>query len=520
MQDPLIGQQVDTYEIRSLLGSGGMAQVYRAFEPLLKREVALKILSSPMQRQPAFAERFVQEGRMLASFQHQGIVHIYNIGEHQGMPYLVQELLPGPTLEEELSAAHAAGRRLDPAAMIDITNQVAGALDYAHQRGIIHRDLKPSNLMRNAHGTMVLMDFGIAKAIAGAEKLTQTGMVLGTPQYLAPEQARGGPLTAAVDIYALGVILFEMATGQVPFNDPSALSVAIAHLSTPPPAPRSLRPDLPDAVEAVILRALAKAPEDRFASAGELAQALSAAWTAPPLPIHAMPTTVSPVTPAERDAARARAGAHNVGTTINPALMQQAQQSRAPQPLPQAAPPPILVPRPRPKQSWKIWLAAGGMAVLLLILVLRNRGSALPPADGAITPTTAAIAATAAATSAEGAGAPIDSVPTAEPAASAPGTPAEVIAAARARVIEAAAGGLIDSKVGTELQKQLDEIDKKLGEGNATEVSKKAVEFQEKLNKELEKGKVDAGVAAELNALMDLLVVADGSDKGKDKEDD
>jgi serine/threonine-protein kinase len=507
MQDPLIGQQVDTYEIRSLLGSGGMAQVYRAFEPLLKREVALKILSAPIQRQPAFAERFVQEGRMLASFQHQGIVHIYNIGEHQGMPYLVQELLPGPTLEEELAAAHAAGRRLDPAAVIDITNQVASALDYAHQRGIIHRDLKPSNLMRNAHGTMVLMDFGIAKAIVGAEKLTQTGMVLGTPQYLAPEQARGGPLTAAVDIYALGVIIFEMATGQVPFNDPSALSVAIAHLSAPPPPPRSLRPELPAAVEAVILRALAKAPEDRFASAGELAQALAAAWTAPQVPINAMPTMVAPVTPAERDAARARAGAHNVGTTINPALMQQAQQSRAPQPLPQAAPPPILVPRPRPQRPWKIWLAAGGMVVLLLVLLLRNRDAALTPSAGA-TPTTGA--ASAGATTA-----PDDA--TTAPVTAAPGTPAETSAAARARVIEAAAAGQIDSKGSTDLQKQLDDLDKKLADGDTAEISKKAVEIQDKLAKLVEEGRADAAVAAEISTLMDSLIMADDGDKEKDK---
>ncbi|HYF61980.1 MAG TPA: protein kinase [Herpetosiphonaceae bacterium] len=518
MHDPLIGQRVDTYEIRSLLGSGGMAQVYRAFEPLLKREVALKILSGPMQRQPAFADRFVQEGRLLASFQHPGIVHIYNIGEYQGMPYLVQELLPGPTLEEELAAAHAAGRRLDAATVIDIVAQVAGALDYAHARGIVHRDLKPSNLMRNAHGAMVLMDFGIAKAVAGAAKLTQTGTVLGTPQYLAPEQASGLPPTAATDIYALGVIIFELATGQVPFNDPSALSVAIAHLSAPPPAPRSLRPDLPAPVEAVILRALAKAPEDRFASAGALAQALAAAWSAPALPINALPTVVSPVTPAERDAARARAGVHNVGTTINPALMQQAQQARAPGPLPQAAPPPILVPRPRPKQNWRIWLAGAGLlAALLVVLVLRNRGTEPSGTDDGTTPTTAAIASTAGATPAEGAEPPIEDVPTAEPAASSPATPAEVIETARDRVTEAAAAGLIDSKIAQDLHKQLDEIEKKLGEGKANEVSKKAVEFQEKLSKELEKGKVDAGVAAELSALMDLLA---GADSGGSEEDD
>ncbi|HYF66008.1 MAG TPA: protein kinase [Herpetosiphonaceae bacterium] len=529
MQDPLIGQQIDTYVIRGLLGSGGMAQVYRADEPHLSREVALKLLAAHIQQQPGFATRFLQEGRVLASFQHPGIVHVYNVGEYQGRPYLVQELLPGPTLEEELRAAQAQGQTLPAAAVVGIISEVSSALDYAHQRGIIHRDLKPSNLMRNVHGQMVLMDFGIAKTIAGSQKLTQTGMVLGTPQYLAPEQARGGALTPAVDIYALGVIIFEMTTGRVPFDDPSALSVAIAHLSSPPPAPRSLRSDLPPAVEAVILRALAKEPNDRFPSAGALAHALADAWQASAIPIHQRPTTVAPVPAAAHEDARARAGAANARTAINPPLMQQAQQARESVPPPQpaapplpAATPPLLRPPARRGQTARRGMAVAGLALALLgaFLVLRPKGS---PTDETPTPTVAAAAGQPTVTAAIATLLPTEAaavVPTTPPAdlptetiiptnppvavptaAPATGSPADQF---RSVLATAVANGQADAATASDLAEKLATLEATVADSTSKDnaVSKAVKDLEKEIDEAERDGTLDSGVAADLRGLL------------------
>jgi serine/threonine protein kinase len=559
MQDPLIGQQIDTYQIRALLGRGGMAQVYRAYDAQLSREVALKLLSAHIQQQPAVHERFLQEGRVLASFQHPGIVPIFNIGDYQGMPYLVQELLPGPTLEEEIRAVQAQGQTLPPATVVAVMSAVASALDYAHQRGIIHRDLKPSNLMRNSHGQMVLMDFGIAKAIAGSEKLTQTGSVLGTPQYLAPEQARGGSLTHAVDIYALGVILYELVTGQVPFDDPSALSVAIAHLSTPPPAPRTLRPDVPPAVEAVILRALAKEPADRYPSAGALAQAFQIAWQTPAGAIHQQPTTVTPVTPTARNAARQQAGVHNAATTIDPALMAQAQQARsalppppaAVTPLPSAPPPaapraaapsatppipaappphalnpasvsPVVRGRPRRRgQTARRGIMLAGLAVALLgaFVVLRPRGGTadvtpIPTGGGAAArPTLTAAVATHLPTDAalsQPTDAPIiippdDTVPTNPPVANPTSAPATGSPAEQFRTVLAAAvaNGQVTQKTAENLAENLDKLTDTDDEDR--DASKTVRELERTLDQAERKGDIDPGVASELRALLDQI---------------
>jgi serine/threonine protein kinase len=378
MDDPLLGQQLGPYTIQSLLGRGGMAQVYQALDTALDRPVAIKILAPALRQQTAIADRMLQEGRVLASFQHPGIVQIYNLGTHENLPYLVQELLPGPTLEDELTAVHRAGRFLDAAAVQAVIGAVASALDYAHQRGIIHRDLKPSNLMRNAYGQLVLMDFGIAKGVSGTEKLTQTGMVLGTPHYLAPEQAQGGALTPAVDIYALGIILYEILTGAVPFDDPTPLVVALAHVQRTPPPLAAQRPDLPPAVAAVVERALAKDPAARFATAGDLAAALAAAWTVPDPSIHTRPTTVIPAVPAPAPDPYQTVAIHQHPTVVEPALAAQAATVRPPV-LP--TPSPAILPHRSVTQplarGWPDRLppllrdrrVLGGLALVLVLIV-------------------------------------------------------------------------------------------------------------------------------------------------------
>jgi eukaryotic-like serine/threonine-protein kinase len=231
----LAGTRLGVYEIQALIGSGGMASVYRGFDHNLQRPVAIKVLSAEAAREPGFAERFRQEARLIASLRHPNIVQIYDFGEQSGHTYMVQELLPGPTLEQQFVELAAQGSRLSGHEIVDIARQLAAALDAAHAAGIIHRDVKPSNALWNAIGALALTDFGIAKNTLTAAGHTQVGVVVGTPNYLSPEQAQGLPLTPASDIYALGVLLYELITGALPFESRTPMGVVLAHIQTPPP---------------------------------------------------------------------------------------------------------------------------------------------------------------------------------------------------------------------------------------------------------------------------------------------
>jgi serine/threonine-protein kinase len=273
-----------------------MARVYCAFDHILQREVALKVIHNATQ-QADFVERFRLEAHTLANLRHPYIVQIYDYGQHDDYSFIVQQLQPGPTLEQELADFAARGRFMEHGAVEQVVAQLASALDYAHSCQIIHRDLKPSNIIRNERGDIVLTDFGIVKGLNGPLAKTQTGVVLGTPAYLSPEQARGLPsLSSTSDIYTLGVILFELLTGRVPFNDPLPMEILLGHILQPPPSPRALRPDLPPGVERVVLKALAKNPADRYATAGALAHALHTAWASVMRHgIHSQPTAANPV---------------------------------------------------------------------------------------------------------------------------------------------------------------------------------------------------------------------------------
>ncbi|HET9222699.1 MAG TPA: serine/threonine-protein kinase, partial [Roseiflexaceae bacterium] len=275
----LIGAQLGSYQIRALLGSGGMADVYRGFDLNLRREVAIKVLSEAAAAQPGVAARFRQEAQIIAGLHHPHIVKIYDFGERDGLTYMVQELLPGPTLEAQLRDLAARGRRLPREDVLAIVAQLAGALDAAHAAGIIHRDVKPANAIWIAAGALILTDFGIAKNTLGNSNHTHAGMVIGTPNYISPEQARGLAPTPASDIYSLGVLLYELLAGQPPFVG-DTMSVVIDHIQNPPPPLHQLRPDLPADVEAVVQQALAKEPSARFNSAAVLVRALELAWPA------------------------------------------------------------------------------------------------------------------------------------------------------------------------------------------------------------------------------------------------
>lgn len=261
----LSGRQLGGYELRALLGVGGMGAVYRGYQVALKREVAVKVLSPQLAEQPDYFSRFTREAETAARLEHANIVPIYDYGTHAGAAYVVMRLLTGGTLAERINRHAQKGQPLPSLGEIArVLVQLAGALDYAHKRGIIHRDIKPSNVMFDDQGTAFVVDFGIAKLLYATASMTGTGMTLGTPTYMAPEQWRAEDLTPAADQYALGVMTYALVTGRVPFEAPTPYALMHKHLNEEPPPPTTLRPDLPPPVAETITRALAKDPAARF----------------------------------------------------------------------------------------------------------------------------------------------------------------------------------------------------------------------------------------------------------------
>jgi beta-lactam-binding protein with PASTA domain/predicted Ser/Thr protein kinase len=263
------------YRILKRLGSGGMADVYAAEDSQLGRRVALKVLHRRFAEDEQFVERFRREASSAAGLSHPNIVGIFDRGEWDGTYYIAMEFVDGRTLKEIV-------REKGPApveAGVDVTLQILRAARYAHKHGIVHRDIKPQNVLIDQDGRVRVTDFGIARA--GASDMTETGSIMGTAQYLSPEQAQGRPVDARSDLYSIGIVLYELLTGHVPFDAESPVSVALKQVSEPPLPPSELVPAIPPAVEAVVLRAMEKAPERRFQSADEFITALEAARAAP-----------------------------------------------------------------------------------------------------------------------------------------------------------------------------------------------------------------------------------------------
>jgi serine/threonine-protein kinase len=269
----LVGRTLGRFEILAELGWGGMAVVYKARQTAPNRIVALKVALPELSRNPQYLARFHQEADSAAALEHPHIVPIYAVDEADGVHFIAMKYIAGQTLKE-LVEAQGALSVTQAAAILD---QVAEALDYAHRCGIVHRDIKPSNIMIEQGGWVYLTDFGLARGMT-TTGLTQSGMVMGTPEYMSPEQAEGqvevGP---ASDIYALGVVVYELLTGALPFNDETPIAALVARLQRGPRPPREYRADLPMPVEDVVMQALARRPEARFAGAGELTQALKRA---------------------------------------------------------------------------------------------------------------------------------------------------------------------------------------------------------------------------------------------------
>jgi serine/threonine-protein kinase len=263
------GSRVCGYEIESAIGQGGMAMVYRARRISDGQVVALKVLREQYAQDAEFVERFQREARAVSSLTHPNMVQVYESGQAQGWHFIAMEFVEGQDLKRYIRERGP----LRAAEAVRIAVAVCEVLDYAHRRGIIHRDIKPQNILLRRDGTVKVTDFGIARALASAT-ITQTGTVLGSVQYLSPEQARGQAVGRAADIYALSVVLFEMLTGRLPFDGDSPIAIAMAHIHDVPPSPRQFNPEIPPALEGVIMRGMAKQPHRRYASAADLASDL------------------------------------------------------------------------------------------------------------------------------------------------------------------------------------------------------------------------------------------------------
>ena len=266
------------YRIEKKLGSGGMADVYCAEDSQLGRRVALKVLHRRFAEDAQFVERFRREASSAAGLQHPNIVGIFDRGEWDGTYYIAMEFVEGRTLKDIIREKGPA----PPEAAADITLQVLRAARFAHKRGVVHRDIKPHNVLIDNDGRVRVTDFGIARA--GTSDMTETGSIMGTAQYLSPEQAQGKPVDARSDLYSIGVVLYELLTGRVPFDAESPVTVALKQVNEAPIPPRALVPEVPPGLEAIVLRALEKDPARRFASADEFIAALEAGRTAVPPP--------------------------------------------------------------------------------------------------------------------------------------------------------------------------------------------------------------------------------------------
>ncbi len=268
----LAGKHLAQYEILSLLGQGGMAIVYKAHQPSMDRDVAIKVISGQLAGDPSFVSRFEREARLIAKLQHPHILPVYDFGRDENVLYLVMRLVEGGALDQRLRQGPLP---LDLA--VPMFTQIASALNYAHERGIVHRDLKPNNILLDSNNNPYLTDFGIAKMLQDStSSLTATGTVMGTPSYMAPELWRSETVDARTDIYALGIMLYEMLTGDLPFKGETPYALMYKHLDSPLPSPRTLQPNLPEGIAAIIEKAVAKKPEDRYASADLMAKDLRA----------------------------------------------------------------------------------------------------------------------------------------------------------------------------------------------------------------------------------------------------
>ena len=309
----------DRYELEELVGTGGMSSVYRAHDRLLDRKVALKVLHEQYTDDEEYVERFRREARAVAALSHPNIVTVIDRGEHGGRQFIVFEYVAGENLKQLIN-------RRGPAPVttaLELGIQMARALSFAHQQGLVHRDVKPQNVLLNGEGEAKVTDFGIARSLDVQHGMTQTGTVLGTSDYIAPEQAQGQRVDEQTDVYSLGVVLYELLTNEVPFPGENFVAVAMRHINEEPPSIRDKRPDVSPRLEAAIHRAMAKDAADRFPTMIAFCQELDACLA------EAHGTQVAPAVRPKRSRAAARPATRHLAVAADPAARGAARDRRS-----------------------------------------------------------------------------------------------------------------------------------------------------------------------------------------------
>ncbi len=375
----LIGQTIGKYKIVETLGRGGMAEVYRAYQPSLDRDVAIKIMHSFLADEENFLTRFQREAKSMASLNHNNIVGVYDFDVEDGIYYIVMEFVSGGTLKEKLESLARNGEKMPLSDSVRIILEIADALAYAHSRNMVHRDIKPGNIMIDEDGHAVLTDFGIAKILSGPS-FTATGAMIGTPAYMSPEQGLGQAGDERSDLYALGVLFYQMSTGQLPFDADTPLAVILKHVNEPIPEPQFINQDLPPELSAVIVKAMAKDPAKRYQSAADFATDLqsvaktldldigvgiSFAYLADrttPLPLPTSDTVVKPAA-----AATVLGAAPSIASPADSTRLATSGTIGTTEVAPPIAPPIALPGTEEKKRNPILWMILGAIILFLII---------------------------------------------------------------------------------------------------------------------------------------------------------
>jgi len=347
-----VGENIGPYRIVEQLGQGGMATVFKAYHASLDRYVAIKALHPAFNQEPNFEARFQREARVVAKLEHPNIVPVYDYAEHEKRPYLIMKFVEGKTLKARMEQGPLKADEISK-----IVDAVGSALSYAHKQGVLHRDIKPSNVLLSNDGQIYLADFGLARMAQAGESTLSSDTMLGTPQYISPEQAMGmADLDARTDLYSFGVMLYEMVVGKVPFSADTPFSIIHDHIYSPLPLPRKVNPNVPEPVERVLLKALAKERDDRFEDALSLVEAFKASWNEAGVPIQGSDLSASHVVRASMDDA---ASPQEEPTKVASAPTRVAGIEKKPEQI-------ESVPEPKKKRSPWMWVSIGLAVVLCL----------------------------------------------------------------------------------------------------------------------------------------------------------
>ena len=357
-----IGENIGPYRIVEQLGQGGMATVFKAYHASLDRYVAFKVLHPAFNADQSFAVRFQREARVVARLEHPNIVPVYDYAEHETRPYLVMKFIEGDTLKARMDQDPLSAEEI-----AKIVEAVGSALAYAHRQGVLHRDVKPSNVLLGRDGQIYLADFGLARMAQSGESTLSSDMVMGTPQYISPEQAMGkADLDARTDLYSFGVMLYEMVVGRVPFNADTPFAIIHDHIYSPLPLPRHVNPEVPEPVERVLLKALAKERADRFEDANQLVSAFKAAWNEAGVPMQG---TFIHVSQALRAVEKINPPAQTVAR--DPGLSPASTQGAAPAKVQEAG-----LGTKNTRSPW-MWVSAGLVVLLCLAIFAFTRNNRL-----------------------------------------------------------------------------------------------------------------------------------------------